>query len=76
MTRASAIHVVTGLEIGGAEVRLFELCREEIRAEREVAAASLISQGPMRYRFQQIGIDVTGLGMRRGEFFAPAALVS
>jgi hypothetical protein len=39
MTRASVIHVVTGLEIGGAEVRLFELCREEIRAEREVAVA-------------------------------------
>jgi hypothetical protein len=70
------IHRVTGLEVGGAEMLLFELCREEIRAEREVAVASLISQGPMRHRFQHIGIDVKGLGMRRGEFFAPADLLS
>jgi hypothetical protein len=64
------------LKIGGADMLLFELCREEIRAEREIAVASLISQGPMRYCFQHVGIDVTGLGMRRGEFFAPAALLS
>jgi glycosyltransferase involved in cell wall biosynthesis len=65
------VHVVTGLEIGGAEMLLFELCREEARHGRQSRVASLISDGPMRARFAQIGIDVLGLGLRRGEFFAP-----
>jgi hypothetical protein len=68
--RAGVI-VITGLEIGGAEMLLFELCREEMRAGRELAVARLISECPMGDRLRQIGIDVMGLGMRRGEFIAP-----
>ena len=71
MTNGGVVHVITGLEIGGAEMLLFELCREEMRSGREFAVASLISDGPMRERFARIGVDVLGLGMRRGEFFAP-----
>ena len=65
------VHVITGLEIGGAEMLLVELCREEARRGGEYSVASLISDGPMRERFAQIGVDVLGLGMKRGEFFAP-----
>ena len=71
MSRDGVIHVITGLEIGGAEMLLLELCREEKRIGREPMVASLISDGPMRERFRQIGVEVTGLGMKRGEFFAP-----
>lgn len=74
MTGGGVVHVVTGLEIGGAEMLLFELCRAELRAGRAPAVASLISDGPMRARFRQIDIEVLGLGMRRGQFFAPGLL--
>jgi glycosyltransferase involved in cell wall biosynthesis len=71
MTAGGVVHVITGLEIGGAEMLLLELCREETRRGRRYSVASLISDGPMRARFAQSGIDVLGLGMKRGEFFAP-----
>ena len=71
MTAGGVVHVITGLEIGGAEMLLLELCREETRRGRRFSVASLISDGPMRARFAQSGIDVLGLGMKRGEFFAP-----
>lgn len=63
--------MITGLEIGGAEMLLLELCREDMRRGRDCSVASLISEGPMRDRFAQIGVEVTGLDMKRGEFSAP-----
>jgi glycosyltransferase involved in cell wall biosynthesis len=74
MTSGGVVHVITGLETGGAEMLLFELCREQTRLGREYSVASLISDGPMRQRFAQIGVDVVGLGMPRGKFFAPGLL--
>jgi glycosyltransferase involved in cell wall biosynthesis len=71
MTSGGVVHVITGLEIGGAEMLLLELCREEMRTGRALAVASLISDGPMRERFARVGVDVVGLGMRRGQFLAP-----
>jgi glycosyltransferase involved in cell wall biosynthesis len=68
------VHVITGLEVGGAEMLLLELCREDRRRGRTVSVASLISEGPLRQRFAQIGVEVVGLGMRRGEFFAPGLI--
>jgi glycosyltransferase involved in cell wall biosynthesis len=65
------VHVITGLEVGGTETMLLELCREESRGGGEFSVASLVSNGPMRERFSRIGVDVVGLGMKRGEFFAP-----
>ncbi len=74
MTARGVVHVITGLEVGGAEMLLLELCREELRRGRACSVASLISGGPMRGRFAQIGVEVLGLGMKRGEFFAPGLL--
>ncbi|MFZ3237983.1 MAG: glycosyltransferase [Stellaceae bacterium] len=71
MTAGGVVHVITGLEIGGAEMLLLELCREDMRRGRDCSVASLISEGPMRDRFAQIGVEVTGLDMKRGEFSAP-----
>ena len=64
------VHVATGLEIGGAEMLLLELCRMQIQCGHDVSVASLISDGPMRERFARTGIEVIGLGMKRGQFFA------
>ena len=71
MTSGGVLHVITGLETGGAEMLVLELCRAEICRGREYSVASLISDGPMRQRFAQIGVNVVGLGMKRGEFVAP-----
>jgi glycosyltransferase involved in cell wall biosynthesis len=60
------VHVITGLELGGAEALLLELCREDRRRGRATVVASLLSEGPMRRRFAEIGVEVVGLGMRRG----------
>ncbi len=74
MTTGGVVHVITGLEVGGTEMLLLELCREESRGGGGFSVASLMSDGPMRERFAQIGVDVLGLGMRRGEFFARGLL--
>jgi glycosyltransferase involved in cell wall biosynthesis len=74
MTTGGVVHVITGLEVGGTETMLLELCREESRGGGGFSVASLMSDGPMRERFAQIGVDVLGLGMRRGEFSARGLL--
>ena len=51
MTTSDVVHVMTGLEVGGAEMLLLELCREDIRHGRTPSVASLMSDGPMRDRF-------------------------
>ena len=73
-TGGEVVHVITGLEVGGAEMLLFELCRERCRRGRMPAVASLISEGPMLQRFGEIGVEVVGLDMRRGEFLVPGLI--
>lgn len=65
---------MTGLEVGGAEMLLWELCREDMRCGRTPSVASLMSDGPMRERFARIGVQVVGLDMRRGNWSAPGLL--
>jgi glycosyltransferase involved in cell wall biosynthesis len=71
VTGGGIVHVITGLEIGGAEMLLFQLCRDEMRRGRSCSVASLISEGSMRARFAEIGVEVVGLDMKRGVFSAP-----
>lgn len=71
MTTGDVVHVMTGLEVGGGEMLLLELCREDMRHGWSPAVASLISDGPMRERFAEIGVQVMGLGMRRGNWSMP-----
>jgi glycosyltransferase involved in cell wall biosynthesis len=68
------VHVITGLEVGGAETLLLELCREDHCRGRMPSVASLISEGPMRRRFAEIGIEVAGLGIQRGESVVPGLI--
>ena len=71
MTTSDVVHVITGLEVGGAEMLLLELCREDIRYGRTPSVASLMSDGPMRERFAEVEVQVIGLGMRRGNWSVP-----
>jgi glycosyltransferase involved in cell wall biosynthesis len=74
MTTSDVVHVITGLEVGGAEMLLLELCREDIRYGRTPSVASLMSDGPMRERFAEVGVQVIGLGMRRGNWSVPGLM--
>ena len=71
---SGVVHVITGLEVGGAETLLLELCREDRCGGLMPSVASLISEGPMRRRFAEIGIEVAGLGMQRGESVVPGLI--
>lgn len=73
-TGGGVVHVITGLEVGGAEMLLLELCREDLRRGRASSVASLISEGPMRRRFAEIGVEVAGLGMQRGGSIIPGLM--
>jgi glycosyltransferase involved in cell wall biosynthesis len=60
------MHVITGLEIGGAEVTLLNLVEGAKARGRRSVVVSLTHDGPMRNRFEAAEIAVHDLGMRRG----------
>ncbi len=60
------MHVVTGLDIGGAEHQLTLLAEANIRAGRRVRVVSLLAGGDYRARLEHAGVAITDLGMRRG----------
>ena len=62
----SVMHIITGLNVGGAETQLVNL----VIARRRVGAldrvVSLVSNGIMVGRLEDAGVPVDDLGMRRG----------
>ncbi|MCA1788539.1 MAG: glycosyltransferase [Thioalkalivibrio sp.] len=65
------MHVITGLEEGGAEAVLYRLCGGSPDLSHEVV--SLMSEGKYGHRLRSIGVGVHTLGQSRGRF-TPAAL--
>jgi glycosyltransferase involved in cell wall biosynthesis len=59
-------HVITGLEVGGAEVMLHKLLGAMDRKVFEPLVIALVTPGPMAERIRALGIEVKTLGMRRG----------
>ncbi len=59
-------HVITGLELGGAEMMLFKLLSTMDRAVFEPLVISLIPPGPMGPRIGALGVRVETLDLRRG----------
>jgi glycosyltransferase involved in cell wall biosynthesis len=59
------MHVITGLDVGGAEMMLLRLLSVNKR-EWEPAVVSLIDEGTIGPRIAALGIPVYSLGMRRG----------
>ncbi len=64
------LHVITGLNTGGAEAVLFRL----VQADRENAheVVSLMDEGTYGPQLRELGVPVRALGMRRGRFSARA----
>lgn len=59
-------HVITGLEVGGAEVMLHKLLGAMDPELFEPLVISLIPPGPMGERIRALGVRVETLGMARG----------
>ena len=70
MTRGqiSVLHVITGLEVGGAQIMLFKLLAASISSHLPMSheVVSLTTVGPVGSRLRAIGVSVTGLGMSNG----------
>ena len=60
------LHLVTDLDIGGAEMMLFNLLKAPSSAGTLTRVVSLIDIGMLGSRIQQLGIPVQSLGMRPG----------
>jgi len=60
------MHVITGLDIGGAEMQLTHLVMARQAGGAKDIVVSLIPGGALRGRLEQAGIAVHDLGMRRG----------
>ena len=58
------VHVITGLELGGAEVLLADLVTRSDRTAFAHRVVSLLPGGTVRPRLEEAGIPVADLGMR------------
>ncbi|MDP6473525.1 MAG: glycosyltransferase [Alphaproteobacteria bacterium] len=63
---ARVMHVITGLDSGGAESQLALLAMARKEAGAEDMVISLIPGGALRRRLEKAGVMVRDLGMRRG----------
>lgn len=60
------LHVITGLNTGGAEIMLAKLLSRLKCGDMENAVVSLTGGGPVAQRITDLGVAVTSLGMTRG----------
>lgn len=60
------LHAITGLSTGGAERALYNVLAGGLTASNDSAVLSLQGEGTYGPRFQELGVPVYVLGMRRG----------
>jgi glycosyltransferase involved in cell wall biosynthesis len=63
-------HIISGLELGGAEITLYRLLSRVDRGRLEPIVVSMTDRGALGDRIEELGVEVYSLGMRRG-FPAP-----
>lgn len=71
----NVVHVITGLNVGGAEKTLFRLLANRKERSFNLSVISLLDKGVMGGQIQSLGIPVYTLGMQRG-VPGPIALIS
>jgi len=60
------VHIITGLNVGGAEMMLYKLLAEMDKAQFSSEVISMTDIGPVGKKIAALGISVRALGMRRG----------
>lgn len=65
-------HVITGLDVGGAEMMLYKLLSAGDRSRFESRVYCLTGGGPMAERIEALGVPVVALGARGGLSFLAA----
>lgn len=60
------MHIITGLNTGGAEMALYKLLSRMDRAQYEPVVVSLMGEGTLGARIRELGVPVHTLGMRAG----------
>jgi glycosyltransferase involved in cell wall biosynthesis len=68
--RIAVTHVITGLELGGAEMMLYKLLRSIDRERFDPTVISLSTLGPLAPRIASLGVPVSALGMPNGRLRA------
>jgi len=63
-SRPKILHLITGLNIGGAETMLYSLLSATDRKRFEPVVVSLLDHGPMSPKIKALGIPVYAIGMR------------
>ena len=64
--RMLLLHLITGLDMGGAEMMLYRLLKHMDRDRFENQVISMIPPGMVAARIEALGIPVTTLGMKSG----------
>jgi len=59
-------HVITDLNVGGAQVMLHQLLRHTDRTAFQSEVISLTDKGPLTERIASLGVPVSAMGMRSG----------
>ncbi len=62
----SMLHIITGLNTGGAERTLYNLLQGGMAGRFDTHVISLMDDGTIGPRIRALGVPVTALGMRRG----------
>lgn len=66
MTGHKIVHLITGLNTGGAEMMLYKLISKMDRDKFEIQVISLTNIGSIGKKIAALGIPVSMLGMRKG----------
>jgi glycosyltransferase involved in cell wall biosynthesis len=65
MSKLKIVHLITGLNVGGAEMMLFKLLSGMDQCRFDNVVVSLIEAGPIGKKIEELGVPVYSLGMRR-----------
>lgn len=63
-SRARVLHVITGIDVGGAESHLLSLCEGLVDRGFDVTVAYLKGEGELATEFREAGCDVVRIGIR------------
>jgi glycosyltransferase involved in cell wall biosynthesis len=67
MGKLKILHLITGLNVGGAEMMLYKLLSRMDRQRFDNVVVSLMEGGPLRQKIEELDVPVYGLGMQPGQ---------